>query len=178
LLANPKKFWNYVNTRLKNINHVGDLRIKSENGEERVISNDKEKADIFCDYFSSIFCMEGEEEFEIMSSKTEKVNTEEVKFEVADITSRLNALNVNKSEGVDNIHPRVLYELRNVLAVPLKIIFEQSYKHKYLPEDRRSADVAPICKKGSKAQVSNCRPIRQSGICCKIMESIIRDNIM
>jgi hypothetical protein len=33
--VNPKKFYNYVNTRLKNINYIGDLGIKSKNGDEK-----------------------------------------------------------------------------------------------------------------------------------------------
>jgi len=36
-------------------------------------------------------------------------------------------LNVTKCPGPDNIHPRILYELRHKLVIPLKILFETSY---------------------------------------------------
>jgi len=45
------------------------------------------------------------------------------------ILKKLN-INVNKSADPDQIHPRVLYELRNEIAYPLKLIFEQTIKEK------------------------------------------------
>ena len=41
-------------------------------------------------------------------------------------------LNINKSAGSDQIHPKVLYELRIEIAFPLKLIFEQTIKKNYL----------------------------------------------
>ena len=49
---------------------------------------------------------------------------------------------------------------------------------KKLPIDWLSAHVAVIHKKGSKVEVGNYRPISLTCICCKIMESIIRDHII
>ena len=43
------------------------------------------------------------------------------------ILKKLNNLNVTKSPGPDNIHPRILYELRHEIATPLEILFETSY---------------------------------------------------
>ena len=43
-----------------------------------------------------------------------------------DVLKRLNKLNVNKSEGPDLIHPRVIYEIRHEI-VPV------SYTHLTLP---------------------------------------------
>ena len=39
-------------------------------------------------------------------------------------------LDIHKSAGPDQIHPRVLYELRNEIAFPLKLIFVQTIKEK------------------------------------------------
>ena len=101
-----------------------------------------------------------------------------MEFNELDILHRLGKLNVSKAAGVDGIHPRILYEMRVVLALPLKLMFQHSFNSKTLPEDWRSADVVPIFKKGSKSNVKNYRPVSLTCICCKIMESIIRDNIM
>jgi hypothetical protein len=59
-------------------------------------------------------------------------------------------LNINKYAGPDQIHPRVLYELRNEIAFPLKLIFEQTIKEKnylliggqliYLPYTRKAVN--------------------------------------
>ena len=85
-------------------------------------------------------------------------------------------LDINKSAGPDQIHPRVLYELRNEIAFPLKLIFEQTIKEEKLPTDWRSGNISAIYKKGSK--LGNYRPISLTCICCKLLESIIRDHIV
>jgi len=44
------------------------------------------------------------------------------------LKKKLIDINFNKSACPDQIHPRVLYELRNEIAYPLKLIFEQTIK--------------------------------------------------
>ena len=94
------------------------------------------------------------------------------------IYEKLNNLKVAKSPGPDHIHPRVLYELRYELILPLKILFETSYKLNQLPSDWKTGHITAIFKKGNKCDPSNYRPISLTSIICKIMESIIRDHIM
>ena len=51
-------------------------------------------------------------------------------------------LDINKSAGPAQIHPRVLYELRNEIAFSLKLNFKKKLcKKKNLPTDWRSADL-------------------------------------
>jgi len=47
-----------------------------------------------------------------------------------------------------------------------------------LPLDWRTANITPIFKKGSRTKAENYRPISLTSIVCKILESIIRDNIV
>ena len=94
------------------------------------------------------------------------------------ITEKLDKLKIDRSAGIDNIHPRVLKELKTELAKPLKQIFEISLKLGRLPEDWRSSIITALHKKGSKANVANYRPISLTCIACKILESIIRDHVM
>jgi len=44
------------------------------------------------------------------------------------------------------MHPRVLRELADVIAEPLSIIFERSWRTGEVPEDWRKASVTPIFK--------------------------------
>lgn len=68
--------------------------------------------------------------------------------------------------------------MRDVVALPLKIIFDKSLSTGCLPLDWRSAHVSPIFKKGSNLDVKNYRPISLTCIACKILESLVRDNIL
>ena len=52
--------------------------------------------------------------------------------------------------GPDGMHPRVLRELADVIAEPLSIIFERSWRTREVPEYWRKATVTPIFKKGKK----------------------------
>jgi len=45
-------------------------------------------------------------------------------IDVDDVKKRLNNLNVYKSNRPDMLYPRILKELQNEIALPLKLIFE------------------------------------------------------
>ena len=51
----------------------------------------------------------------------------------------LHELDPHKSMGTDNIHPRVLREMADIIARPLSIIFEKSWRMGDVPEDWRKA---------------------------------------
>ena len=52
-----------------------------------------------------------------------------------DIREELNRLDNSKSPGPDGVHPRVLFELREIILKPLLIIFQTSRATSKLPED-------------------------------------------
>jgi len=47
-----------------------------------------------------------------------------------------------------------------------------------LPHEWKLAEVTAVHKKGSKSDRSNYRPISLTSVCCKIMETLIRNHIM
>ena len=95
-----------------------------------------------------------------------------------DIRSRLERLNVTKSCGPDNLHPFVLQKTASVTCVPLEKIFKKSISTGECPTDWRSANVAPIHKKGDRTDPSNYRPISLTSQVCKVLESIVRAHVL
>lgn len=174
---NPKKFWNYVKSKTKNTTCIGDIKYLNENNEQCIAKTNEEKSEAFCNYFSSVFTRESSDTFESLKCEIEAEDMADISFKIENIKMKLKHLNVNKSPGPDNIHPRILSEASEILALPLKILFETSFKKQELPLDWKSANISTIFKKGSKLDISNYRPISLTCICCKIMESIIRDEI-
>ena len=78
-----------------------------------------------------------------------------------------------KSMGPDEIHPRVLRELAEVIAEPLSIIYQRSLLTGEVPEDWRLANVTPIYKKGCREDPGNYRPVSLTSVPGKIMEQMV-----
>ena len=53
--SNPKKFWSYVNSKLKQSKSIGDIIIKTPDGQEKLLTEEHEKVEAFGKYFSTVF---------------------------------------------------------------------------------------------------------------------------
>ena len=60
------------------------------------------------------------------------------------------------------------------LALPLSIIFKTSYNFGLLPTERKSANIVPIHKNGSKDDVENYRPVSLTCLVVTIFERLIK----
>jgi len=94
------------------------------------------------------------------------------------VEQKLRKLKVTSSAGPDGLQALLLKNLAHELARPFSVLFTISYDLSLLPDIWRVALVSPILKKGLSSDVSNYRPISLTCIACKIMESIIRDQLM
>jgi ribosomal protein L29 len=167
--TNTKAFFGHLNSKLKTKSGITEL--VGENG--MVAESDEEKAEVLMDFFSSVMTNEDLENIpELTQRNPEELN--EITVEKEDTEKQLAGLNTNKSTGPDDIHPRVLKELKKELAEPLTIIYNKSLKEGVLPEDWKSAQITPIYKKGCKTDPGNYRPVSLTSIACKILESIVR----
>ena len=169
---NPKAFWQYTNSRLKTKAVIGEL--KDHDGTSQ--SEDTVKADIFNAYFSSVFTTEDQQVPELPCQHTSAIDNIEISVE--DVCQKLKAVKTTSSAGPDGIHPRILCESANTISGPLANIFCKSLECGRLPPDWKLATVVPIFKKGEKRLPENYRPISLTAWPCKIMESLIRDQLM
>ena len=87
-------------------------------------------------------------------------------------------MKISKSPGPDGIHPGVLKEVSMSLCTSLARIFETSNKTALLPEDWKCANITAIYKKGNKRVAGNYRPISLTSIVCKLMETLVREEII
>ena len=109
--------------------------------------------------------------------KTKK-NITSVLINTTIIRKEIENLDPSKAFGPDEIHPKMLKELIDHVAVPLSIIINKSLKNGTLPDDWKNAQVSPIFKKGARNVAANYRPVSLTSIVCKLAEKIIRKKVI
>jgi hypothetical protein len=168
--SDPKSFLRYLNCKLKSTCKIVNL-VKDDG---TALSDECDMACNFDKFFSSVFTREDTDSISnigLLSSDVTPLS--DVLFTVSDVASYLCKLDVSKSVGPDNIHPVVLCECADQLAVPLFKLFRSSLDTGIVPQVWQDANVTLIFKSGDRASVSNYRPISLTFITYKVMEKII-----
>ena len=94
------------------------------------------------------------------------------------VRAKLANLKISSSPGPDGIHPRILRETASSVSGPLAEIFRKSLSCGRLPQDWKLGSVTPIFKKGDRSLPGNYRPVSLTSVPCKVLESLIRDQLV
>ncbi|CAM5152153.1 unnamed protein product [Natator depressus] len=171
--SNKKGFFRYVGNKKKAKESVGPLLNEGGN----LVTEDVEKANVLNAFFASVFTNKDSSQTAALGIATWGVDGQpSVEKEV--VRDYLEKLDVHKSMGPDELHPRVLKELAAVIAEPLAIIFENSWRTGEVPDDWKKANVVPIFKKGKKEDPGNYRPVSLTSVPGKIMEQVLKESIL
>jgi hypothetical protein len=173
---NCKKFFAY--TKAKQTIREKIRMLKQKNGE--TTTDEKIIAECLNEQFYSVFVKELGENVPSLSKRTSgecMLNPEEI-FSTEAVYNALIHLDQSKSMGNDKISPIVLKRAAESLAVPLSLIFIESFRSSEIPSEWRDANITPIFKKGSRSVPENYRPVSLTSVVCKIMEKLIRDFVM
>ncbi|CAC5397992.1 unnamed protein product [Mytilus coruscus] len=174
-----KAIWSYIKSKTKTKKEgIGDLHLDPEDTKSDKTEDNRKKAKLLVEYFSSIFTKEPDG---VVPSPTpvlvtKVMSNQKIKEEV--VLKHLNALKIDKSPGMDKLHPRLLKENAESLANPLCIIYNQSLESKTVPNDWKNAMIRAIFKKGNKSLAKNYRPVSLTSVVCKIMEKILSEFII
>ena len=167
---NPKALYQYVSSRVKPRETIPEL--KTPDG--TYTDGDQQKAELLNNFFGSVFTQETDDEMPQCNYNVQsEINHTEVSTET--ITKLLQSLKPNKSPGPDSIHPKILKELAEELAVPFKILFDLTMNKGKIPSGWKQAEVRPIFKKGAKTSPDNYRPVSLTSVVCKVFEKIVRE---
>jgi endonuclease/exonuclease/phosphatase family metal-dependent hydrolase len=170
----PKAFWRYVKSKTRTRESLSPL----EKQDGQLTQNDEEKAELLNTYFGSVFTRENKDSSPHLENRHFEHQLDNMQITEADVENLLAKMKPDKSPGPDQIHPRVLRECCSTMAKPLTIIFRKSLGEGQVPMSWKDAKVTPIYKKGKKKQPCNYRPVSLTSVVCKIMEKMIRKQIM
>ena len=172
---NPKDFWAYVRQKPNAKSGVSDLR----DSQGVLIQNNEEKANLLNDFFASVFIAEPPGQLPIFDLRYHGQPVSKLVVSTDEVFKRLKSLNVSKSMGQDNCHPRLLKETAESIKEPLQTIFNKTFKEGVLPEVWKDAHVTALYKnKGEKTDTNNYRPVSLTSVPCRLCERTVRDVIM
>ena len=170
---NSKLFWKYVRENSKTKPMIGSLK----DGFGSIITEDTDKANLLNNHFASVFKTDDNMDIPTIVPKTrEKLDS--FTITEAEVLNSLKELKANKAGGLDQIHPKLLIECKELLAKPLSIIFNKSLVTSSVPKSWKKSLVTPIFKSGDKLLPENYRPISISPICSNVMQKLVRNKIM
>ena len=171
---NPKIFWNYVKYATGGQKEIPALHNEQGNS----VTDNLKKAELFNQYFCDVYTTEDTVNFPTLPHYQINNPLTQCSLTFEKVKQEIEKLNISKAAGPDQLHPKIIHTLRDTLTEPIYIIFNKSLTEGKLPIQWKEAYIKPIFKKGSKHQTSNYRPVSLTAVCCKILERIIRKDIM
>ena len=138
-------------------------------------NDNQEKAEILSSYFASVFAVEGPEALPEFEDRNLAEPVANIDINGTNIAKVIDKLKASKSQGPDQIHPKLIKECKDSLNKPLEIIFKKSLENCQLPSIWKQGNVTAIFKSGQKNKPENYRPISLTSVHGKLLERLIRD---
>lgn len=171
--SNIKQFWKYINSRLKTRPSINSVKYDDNS----ITDSDQEKCELFNKFFTSVFTKEDCTSIPMYQWDGCHLPLTDITITSAVVLDKLSHLNPTKAPGPEGWPIICLKESAQELCTPLSILFTKSLASSALPKCWKEAMITPVYKKGDRSYVGNYRPISLTSPLCKIMESIIKDNI-
>lgn len=181
--SDSKKLWQYINNKLGKNNKV-DNDIKYLIYKNKEITDDKEVADVFVDFFSSIGLnlarkINLDKKSEGRASELVENNCKSIFIRPTDSGEIFKTIKnlKDKAGGLDEINSKVLKTIAHSISKPLEHIFNISIIKGIWPRALKSAVVVPIYKNGEYCEPSNYRPISLISNLAKVFEKLIHHRL-
>lgn len=172
LKQNPRSFWKFMRK------HRSSSFIPASMLHEGITStNSLQTANLFSSYFSSVFSLVSLTPTPISSSFPQFFLPSNVQLSVIDVHKSLISLRGNKSLGPNGIQGDFLFNLRDIIAWPLSLLFNKSLATGTFPAILKIGSITPILKSGDSSYISNYRPITILPHISKLLKTIVLHTI-
>ena len=172
LTENSKRFWAYYQAKYKNKRIPSSLQY---NGVK--VSDAHEKAELFNNYFNSVFkrddCVPLHEDYFFSGFDNANQSLSNITLSPSMVREFLDQLNTTKSCGPDEITPRLLKECSKSLSIPLCTLFNKQLDSGCFPKVWKVANLVPVFKSDDREMVQNYRGISLLCIISKVLEKCV-----
>ncbi|CAC5367244.1 unnamed protein product [Mytilus coruscus] len=144
--------YNFPEINWDSWNSPGDSTENPEDTKSDKTEDNSTKAKILVDYISSVFANEPDGEVPTPNQVPviNEMPKQKIKEEV--VLKHFSALKIDKSSGMDKLHPRLLKEIAESIAKPLCIIFNQSLENPAIECDKYKLWIHNTCAIVIKAE--------------------------
>jgi hypothetical protein len=165
-------FFRYANKKFSCKSAVGPL----QNEDGALLTDPECKADLLQRVFVSNYNLDNGRL--PSSGKHASGYLSRIYFSPALVRRAIKKLNVNAKGGPDGIPPAFFSNCCEELSYPLSLLFTLSFEHSIVPDVWLKSFITPIFKKGNPCDPTNYRPISLTATICKLMETIIKDQLV
>ena len=175
--GNLGSFYQYANKKLTCRSTIGALSDSSGN----LITSSTAKSHILNSTFSNNFTPDNNvipscpANFPAHQSWQ---NLSNIVFNSSMVERAIKQMKIKSKGGPDELPPIFLKKCIHELSSPLANLFTLSFEFSYLPPIWSTAFITPIYKKGDRTDPGNYRPIALTSSICKLMERIIKDQLL
>ena len=190
-----KSFWSTVKPFMtdKNVKKHENIILRKS---EQIVVNNKEVADIFNQYFSTVASTIGfpdgiESATKAIAKHQNHPSILKIRGKFADransfsfttvsydtIEKKLKSINSKKATGYDGIPGKLLRLAHRELAMPLANLINTCLIRSSFPDNMKCAELSPVYKKGDNLCEDNYRPVSVLTGISKLFEAVINDQM-
>ena len=185
--SDPNYFFKYAKNSPRRVLRLALFKIHMRN----LVNDKKLMSDLLLNQFSSVFTTPSANH--VISDVTSLFYADEhsnlnlkpklttINFTKEDVKSAIKSLKINSAPGPDGMTGELLTNCASVISEPLSALFTKSLNEGSVPTlliNNKRAVVVPIYKGGDRSLPSNYRPVSLTPILMKVVEKIIRENIV
>jgi hypothetical protein len=172
--VNKKRFFAYIRRKTKSRPGVGPLK----DARGKIVQEDGEVAELLNRFFSNVFTRENMANIPDPEPTGCREQISGVNITAKEVKAKIRKLRTDGAAGPDKIGPLLLKQLVEEIAWPLSMVMRTSLRDGNVPVDWRTANVTPVFKKGARTDPGNYRPVSLTSVSCRLMEGIVKDQIV
>ena len=172
--TSSKKWWSTYKKVISEKQSEYNAPLMNDN---KIITDNKEKADLFNEYFIGQSTLDESRANLPVGEPQCLYQIDPKNVDPVDVYSVLISLDTSKATGPDGIGNRLLKEAAVPIAEPLSQLFNFSLSVGKFPEIWKTANVIPVYKKDDAMFCNNYRPISLLPCISKVFEKILFDHI-